>query len=253
MVRWGGRIVDVEPQANRTCFEMISTRLSDYGIGADAIDRIVAQLEAHRMVKLGEDGAVSSPISKFFDEASFAALVQAIGLQKGDLAFFGAGTYKSVSDFMGALRLKVGKDMGLVQTGWKPLWVTDFPMFEWDEEEQRYVALHHPFTAPAVDSIDDTLVLGGVLDPVPNNNVATVDTPVIPGADVRIAQKSVTSSQPATAGSNDQQMQAFRNQLHTIRPSRYQGWLVSADACVVFRPWWGQSPAGCPAPCSSGS
>ena len=106
-------------------------------------------------IKLGEDGAVSSPISKFFDEASFAALVQAIGLQKGDLAFFGAGTYKVVSDFMGALRLKVGKDLGLVANAWKPLWVTDFPMFEWDEEEQRYVALHHPFTAPAVDDIAD--------------------------------------------------------------------------------------------------
>jgi aspartyl-tRNA synthetase len=106
-------------------------------------------------IKLGENGEVSSPISKFFDEAAFAALVAAIGLAKGDIAFFGAGPYKTVCDFMGALRLQVGKDLGLVQDGWKPLWVTDFPMFEWDEEEQRYVALHHPFTAPAVDDIAD--------------------------------------------------------------------------------------------------
>jgi hypothetical protein len=56
---------------------------------------------------------------------------------------------------MGALRLKLGKDLGLVAAGWTPLWVTDFPMFEWDDEENRFVALHHPFTAPAVDSIDD--------------------------------------------------------------------------------------------------
>jgi len=104
-------------------------------------------------IKLGENGEVSSPISKFFDEAAFAALVSAIGLEKGDIAFFGAGMYKVVSDFMGALRLKVGKDLGLVQGGWKPLWVTDFPMFEWDDEESRYVALHHPFTAPSVDDI----------------------------------------------------------------------------------------------------
>jgi aspartyl-tRNA synthetase len=104
-------------------------------------------------IKLAENGEVSSPISKFFDEAAFAALVSAIGLEKGDIAFFGAGSYKVVSDFMGALRLKVGKDLGLVRDGWKPLWVTDFPMFEWDEEESRYVALHHPFTAPAVDDI----------------------------------------------------------------------------------------------------
>ena len=106
-------------------------------------------------IKLGEDGAVASPIAKFFEEGAFKALIDAIGLRNGDLAFFGAGTYKSVSDFMGALRLKLGKDLALVQDGWKPLWVTDFPMFEWDEEENRYVALHHPFTAPAVDSIDD--------------------------------------------------------------------------------------------------
>jgi aspartyl-tRNA synthetase len=56
---------------------------------------------------------------------------------------------------MGALRLKLGKDLNLVEAGWKPLWVTDFPMFEWDAEENRYVALHHPFTAPAVDDIAD--------------------------------------------------------------------------------------------------
>ena len=106
-------------------------------------------------IKIDEAGAVSSPIAKFFDEAAFAALVQAVGAGNGDIVFFGAGAYTKVSDFMGALRLKAGKDFGLIADGWAPLWVTDFPMFEWDEEEQRYVALHHPFTAPAVDSIED--------------------------------------------------------------------------------------------------
>ena len=106
-------------------------------------------------LKIDEVGAVSSPIAKFFDEAAFAALVQAVGAGNGDIVFFGAGAYNKVSDFMGALRLKAGKDFNLIADGWRPLWVTDFPMFEWDEEEQRYVALHHPFTAPAVDSIED--------------------------------------------------------------------------------------------------
>ena len=104
--------------------------------------------------KLGEDGAVNSPVAKFFDEAAFAALLQHVGAGKGDIVFFGAGAYNTVSDFMGAVRLKAGKDFSLVEDGWKPLWVTDFPMFEWDEEAQRYVALHHPFTAPAVDDVD---------------------------------------------------------------------------------------------------
>lgn len=106
-------------------------------------------------IKLGENGEVTSPIAKFFAEAAFAELIEATGLQNGDLVFFGAGKYNTVSDFMGALRLKVGKDMNLVEDRWAPLWVTDFPMFEWDEEAQRYVALHHPFTAPAVDDIAD--------------------------------------------------------------------------------------------------
>jgi aspartyl-tRNA synthetase len=102
----------------------------------------------------GREG-INSPIAKFLDDATIAAIVQATGAQTGDAIFFGAATWKSASDFMGALRLKLGKDLGLVAAGWTPLWVTDFPMFEWDDEENRFVALHHPFTAPAVDSIDD--------------------------------------------------------------------------------------------------
>src|SRR5690606_32965317 len=94
-------------------------------------------------------------IAKFFDGDGFAALLQATGIGNGDLVFFGAGAFVTVSDFMGALRLKAGRDFGLVREGWAPLWVTDFPMFEWDAEAERFVALHHPFTAPAVDDIAD--------------------------------------------------------------------------------------------------
>ncbi|NIK09710.1 aspartyl-tRNA synthetase [Xanthomonas arboricola] len=106
-------------------------------------------------IKLSESGEVSSPIAKFFGEEAFAALLKHVGAGNGDIVFFGAGGYNKVSDFMGALRLKAGKDFNLIADGWAPLWVTDFPMFEWDEEAQRYVALHHPFTAPAVDDIAD--------------------------------------------------------------------------------------------------
>ncbi|MEA5211234.1 aspartate--tRNA ligase [Xanthomonas fragariae] len=106
-------------------------------------------------IKLSETGEVTSPIAKFFSEEMFAALLKHVGAGNGDIVFFGAGGYNKVSDFMGALRLKTGKDFNLVADGWAPLWVTDFPMFEWDEDAQRYVALHHPFTAPAVDDIAD--------------------------------------------------------------------------------------------------
>jgi aspartyl-tRNA synthetase len=105
--------------------------------------------------KIDEAGAVNSPVAKFFSEDAFAALLKHVGAGNGDIVFFGAGAYNKVSDFMGAVRLKAGKDFNLVADGWAPLWITDFPMFEWDDEEKRYVALHHPFTAPAVDSIED--------------------------------------------------------------------------------------------------
>ncbi|MBE1161482.1 aspartate--tRNA ligase [Dyella acidiphila] len=102
----------------------------------------------------GRDG-INSPVAKFLDDTALETVLKATGAQSGDMVFVGAGKWKTVTDFMGALRLKVGKDRGLVENSWKPLWVTDFPMFEYDEEEQRFVALHHPFTAPKVDDIAD--------------------------------------------------------------------------------------------------
>jgi aspartyl-tRNA synthetase len=94
---------------------------------------------------------VSSPVAKFLDEAALSGILEATQAADGDLLLFGAGPWGTVSEFMGALRLKVGKDRGRVENSWKPLWVTDFPMFEHDAEAGRFVALHHPFTAPAVD------------------------------------------------------------------------------------------------------
>jgi len=102
----------------------------------------------------GRDG-MTSPIIKFLDDAALEGVLKAVGARSGDVIFFGAGPYRTVSEFMGALRLKVARDNGLVDNAWKPLWVTDFPMFEFDHEAKRYVALHHPFTAPKIDDVDD--------------------------------------------------------------------------------------------------
>jgi aspartyl-tRNA synthetase len=102
----------------------------------------------------GREG-LNSPIAKFLDDATLTSVLDATGAQSGDMVFFGAGAYKTVSDFMGALRIKVARDRGLVANTWAPLWVVDFPMFEYDAEAKRYVALHHPFTAPKVDDIAD--------------------------------------------------------------------------------------------------
>lgn len=88
---------------------------------------------------------VQSPIAKFLNEGIVAELISRTGATDGDAIFFGADSAKVVCDAMGALRLKLGKDLELVENSWKPLWVVDFPMFE--EEDDRLYAMHHPFTA----------------------------------------------------------------------------------------------------------
>ncbi|NID17143.1 aspartate--tRNA ligase [Luteibacter yeojuensis] len=109
----------------------------------------------------GRDG-INSPVAKFLDDAALAQVLTLTGAGTGDIVFFGAGAWKTVTDFMGALRIRLGRDRGMVENSWKPLWVTDFPMFEYDEEEKRFVALHHPFTAPKVDDIAELRANAGV-------------------------------------------------------------------------------------------
>jgi len=98
----------------------------------------------------GREG-LQSPILKFLSDAAVSGLMERTGAQTGDLVFFGADKAKVVNDALGALRLKVGGDLGLVEEGWRPLWVMDFPMFEWDADAKRWAAMHHPFTSPVDD------------------------------------------------------------------------------------------------------
>jgi aspartyl-tRNA synthetase len=100
----------------------------------------------------GKDG-LQSPIVKFLSDESVKGILARTGAKDGDLIFFGADSAKVVSDAIGALRLKVGVDQKLTSEGWKPLWVVDFPMFDWDPDEKRWVAMHHPFTSPVNDDV----------------------------------------------------------------------------------------------------
>jgi aspartyl-tRNA synthetase len=100
----------------------------------------------------GKEG-LQSPIVKFLSDESVKGILERTGAKDGDLIFFGADSAKVVSDAIGALRLKVGVDQKLTTEGWKPLWVVDFPMFDWDPDEKRWVAMHHPFTAPVSDDL----------------------------------------------------------------------------------------------------
>ncbi len=96
----------------------------------------------------GRDG-LQSPIVKFLRDDALEAILDRTAGDNGDLIFFGADKAQVVNESLGALRIKVGEDMGMASGGWSPLWVVDFPMFEWDDRASRWTALHHPFTAPA--------------------------------------------------------------------------------------------------------
>jgi len=96
----------------------------------------------------GADG-LQSPILKFLSPEAISAIVERTEARDGDLIFFGADRARIVNDALGALRAKLGHERGLAVAGWRPLWVVDFPMFEYDEAEKRWVAMHHPFTSPA--------------------------------------------------------------------------------------------------------
>ena len=110
--------------------------------------RGLAYIKVNDASKLNEEG-LQSPIVKNLHEAALKTIIERTGAQSGDLIFFGADKTKIVNDALGALRTKLGHEKGYVDgSAWRPLWVVDFPMFEYDEDNQRWSACHHPFTSP---------------------------------------------------------------------------------------------------------
>jgi aspartyl-tRNA synthetase len=106
----------------------------------------LAYIKVNDRAKIPE--GLQSPIVKFLPAEVLRAVLERTGAQNGDVIFFGADKAPVVNAALGALRLKIGQDKNLVEKAWRPLWVLDFPMFEWDEEGKRWGAMHHPFTAP---------------------------------------------------------------------------------------------------------
>lgn len=209
-LRFGLELVDVAEQVKGGEFAVFAAAADDPGGrvaavtipgGASLSRKQIDEYAAHAAkfgakglayAKIDDGGAVNSPIAKFFAQDAFAALLEHVGAGNGDLVFFGAGAYGRVSDFMGAVRLKAGRDFGLVQAGWKPLWVTDFPMFEWDEEARRHVALHHPFTAPAVD--DEADLRANAASAVSRGYDMVLNGNEIGGGSIRIHRPSMQSA-----------------------------------------------------------
>jgi aspartyl-tRNA synthetase len=113
----------------------------------------LAYIKINDINKPNKEG-LQSPIIKFLTEDELSLIIQQINPKNGDTILLIADTGKIVNESMGALRVKIGQDKGLIQTEWAPLWVVDFPMFGYNNEEKRYIACHHPFTSPKNDHLE---------------------------------------------------------------------------------------------------
>ncbi len=151
----GGRVVALRvpngAQISRSEIDAYTQFVAIYGAKG------LAWIKVNEVAK-GRDG-LQSPIVKNLHDAAIAEILKRSGAQDGDILFFGADKAKVVNDSIGALRLKIGhsdfsKANGLFEDAWRPLWVVDFPMFEYDDESARWVAMHHPFTSPKDEHLD---------------------------------------------------------------------------------------------------
>jgi aspartyl-tRNA synthetase len=139
----------------------------------------------------GREG-LQSPIVKFLSDAALAGILERTQAADNDLIFFGADRAKVVNDSLGALRLKMGQELKLVEGGWRPLWVVDFPMFEWDTDGKRWVAMHHPFTAPKND--DPAVLRAGPAAALARAYDMVLNGSEIGGGSVRIHRQDMQST-----------------------------------------------------------
>ena len=174
----------------------------------------LAYIKVNELAK-GREG-LQSPIVKNLPDDVLESLMQRVEAQDGDLVFFGADNAKVVNDSLAALRVKLGHDLELIEGKWSPMWVVDFPMFEKDEDNNRWSSLHHPFTAPKVDQIDELStnpgnVLSRAYDMVLNGTE-------IGGGSIRIHQTEVQKMAFSALGIDDDEAeQKFGFLLDALR------------------------------------
>ena len=152
----------------------------------------------------GREG-LQSPILKFLPDEVLEGILLRTGADTGDLIFFGTDEAKIVNESLGALRIKLGQDLGLVQEGWRPLWVVDFPLFEWNKEEHRWEALHHPFTAPKVNAPAELEVAPGTC--LSRAYDMVLNGTEIGGGSVRIHRREMQQSVFRLLGINEEEAQ----------------------------------------------
>jgi aspartyl-tRNA synthetase len=165
----------------------------------------LAYIKVNDVTKLNDEG-LQSPIVKFLPQPVLAEIIKRTSAANGDLIFFGADRRKVVCDALGALRVKVGHEKGHAEAGWRPCWVVDFPAFDYNEEEKRWVAAHHPFTAPKDDHL-------GLLETDPGKVLAKAyDVALngweIGGGSVRIHRAEVQSQVFAALGISPEEARA---------------------------------------------
>jgi aspartyl-tRNA synthetase len=156
-------------------------------------------------IAAGADG-VQSPVAKFLTPDIITTIIARTAAANGDLIFFGADSYKVVCEAMGALRLKLGEDLGITQAGWKPLWVVDFPMFE-ENDDGSFSAVHHPFTSPLdtaafLNTANNELKLGELLS---NAYDMVLNGTELGGGSVRIHSADVQAKVFTLLGISDEE------------------------------------------------
>jgi aspartyl-tRNA synthetase len=149
---------------------------------------------------------LQSPVAKFLDDAAWQGIAKATGAESGDILLFGAGEWLTVSNFMGHLLVRIGRDRELAKEGWSPLWVNEFPMFEWDEESGRYMAMHHPFTAP-VDA-DPQALMDNPGEALSKGYDMVLNGAEIGGGSVRIHKSEMQSAVFKLLGISEQEAEA---------------------------------------------
>ena len=163
----------------------------------------------------GREG-LQSPIVKFLTDEAIAGILERTGAANGDLVFFGADRAAVVNDALGALRVRLGHDLGLVAAGWQPLWVVDFPMFEYDDKEKHYNALHHPFTSP--HTLDPEQIRAAPGELLSKAYDVVLNGSEIGGGSVRIHDQAVQSAVFEVLGINaEEAQQRFGFLLRALR------------------------------------
>ena len=213
--RFGMELVDITNAAKATTFEPFRAAATVRGIvvpgGAslsrkriDEITEEAKKLGASGLVWIKFDAQRGSSIKKFLDDAAFDSLKNALRANENDLALIVAGKNTVVWDVLGQLRLRVGREQGIIpDERWDFLWVTNFPLFEWDEESQRYFARHHPFTSPALEDLDK-------LESDPGATMARAYDVVLNGLElgggsIRINRPEIQSRMFRALGINDEE------------------------------------------------